>query len=335
MPVSTLNTVPTTGTEERIFEFKSNKEGAIFRYRVYSGDKLKEIRPWTLGFAKENIGWLKNYNDINEKSNKHTHKGPKQDLNEGPGEGNYIFYLRGLDPAGNEDLIYVEGRNMHTWRYVPDPPAGLIVLIFCVLLVIACYVGYEYHKYARAMALERYAIKRIRRKFKGMMADGVDRDVKSMHKKAQKGKKKSKKKKKKDKKKGKDGKRAKSGGGKKSSKKKKKDKKKGKKGKKDDKKKKKKAKSDSGKKDDSKKKKKKKVSSEDAKKQRTKGEGRKLKEKAKEKAKDKKKDKKDKKDKDKKKKPKTDKEKKKAMEKRKKEKRNKQRGTSPERKKRQ
>mmetsp|Transcript_17304 Transcript_17304/g.22471 ORF Transcript_17304/g.22471 Transcript_17304/m.22471 type:complete len:665 (+) Transcript_17304:1263-3257(+) len=201
MPVSTLNTVPETGTSERIFEFKSNKEGAVFRYRVYSGDKLKEMRPWTLAYNQENIGWLKNYNDIGEKSNKHTHKGPEQRLNEGPGDGNYIYYMRGVDPAGNEDLLYVEGRNMHTWRYTPDPPGWLITIIFFFLFACACYIAYEYHKYARAMALERYAIKRIRRKFKGMMAEGGDRDAKAMHKKAQKGK--SKKKKKKKKKKGK------------------------------------------------------------------------------------------------------------------------------------
>jgi hypothetical protein len=56
-------------------------------------------------------------------------------------------------------------------------------------------VGYEYHKYQRAMALERYAIKRIRRKFKGMMAEGGDRDPDSLTKKAKKKGKKDKKKK--------------------------------------------------------------------------------------------------------------------------------------------
>jgi hypothetical protein len=112
MPVSTLNTKPKYGTSEQVFEFKSNKEGAIFRYRVYFGDKLIQVRPWTLAYNRENIGWLKDFNDIGEKSNKHTEKGPDQEFNEGPGEGNYIFYVRGVDPAGNEDLLYTEGRNM-------------------------------------------------------------------------------------------------------------------------------------------------------------------------------------------------------------------------------
>jgi len=43
----------------------------------------------------------------------------------------------------------------YTWRYRPADPALLISLIFCTLFTAACYVGYEYHKYQRAMALER------------------------------------------------------------------------------------------------------------------------------------------------------------------------------------
>mmetsp|Transcript_17302 Transcript_17302/g.22466 ORF Transcript_17302/g.22466 Transcript_17302/m.22466 type:complete len:160 (+) Transcript_17302:2875-3354(+) len=97
--------------------------------------------------------------------------------------------------------LFLSCGSRHTWRYTPDPPGWLITIIFFFLFACACYIAYEYHKYARAMALERYAIKRIRRKFKGMMAEGGDRDAKAMHKKAQKGK--SKKKKKKKKKKGK------------------------------------------------------------------------------------------------------------------------------------
>jgi len=209
MPLSVLNTYPASDSAETLFTFKSNKEGSVFRYRVYFGDKLKELRPWSKVFTQESVGWLKGYNDVGEVSNTHTELGKGQEENEGPGHGNYIFYLRAVDPAGNEDATYDEGRNMHTWRYSPDPPAVLISIVFITLFCFACYIGYEYHKYQRAMALERFAIKRVRRKFKGMMAEGGDRDAKSLHKKAKskKGKKgkKIKKKKKKKAKKGKDG----------------------------------------------------------------------------------------------------------------------------------
>lgn len=33
----------------------------------------------------------------------------------GPGSGTYILYVRAVDPAGNRDHMFVEGRNMHTW----------------------------------------------------------------------------------------------------------------------------------------------------------------------------------------------------------------------------
>ena len=76
-------------------------------------------------------------------------KGKRQAKNEGPGHGNYIFYLRAVDPAGNEDVAYQEGRNMYTWRYRPDPPAVLITIVFLTLFTAAAYTGYEYHKYQR------------------------------------------------------------------------------------------------------------------------------------------------------------------------------------------
>jgi hypothetical protein len=199
MPLSVLETTPPSGSSETVFKFSSNKEGSFFRYRVYWGDRLRELRPWSKAWRQESVGWLKSYNDVFEKANTHTELGKDQDSvgggNAGPGHGNFIFYLRAVDPAGNEDLLYSEGRNMYTWRYTPDPPAFLITFVFLGLFTTLCYVGYEYHKYQRAMALERYAIKRIRRKFKGMMAEGGDRDPDSLTKKAKKKGKKDKKKK--------------------------------------------------------------------------------------------------------------------------------------------
>ena len=82
------------------------------RYRVYWGDRLRELRHWSKVYSQEDVGWLKSYNDLGEDSNTHTPKGDGQEKNEGPGHGNYIFYLRAVDPAGNEDLRYQEGRNM-------------------------------------------------------------------------------------------------------------------------------------------------------------------------------------------------------------------------------
>ena len=137
--------------------------------------------------------------------------------------GPYRFEVRAIDPAGNKDPLLIAGRNVHKWYYIPPPPVGLIVGITFGTIFLGVVIYLEVRRRKKKRAMERYAIKRMRRKFKGVSRGGkggkkkkTNIDWREYYDEG-KGKKKKKKKKKKDKK---------GGGDDKKKKKKKKDKKK-------------------------------------------------------------------------------------------------------------
>ena len=90
----------------------------------------------------------------------------------GPGPGKYRFEVRAFDPAGNYDLIFEEGRNVHTWIYEPPLPVGLILGSILGFFAIVGGVYLEVRRRKKKAAMERYAIKRMRRKFKGVQKGG-------------------------------------------------------------------------------------------------------------------------------------------------------------------
>ena len=79
--------------------------------------------------------------------------------------------VRSIDPAGNSDIFW-SPKNVHVWIYYAPLPGTLIVGLSTgfVGLCIATYM--EYRRRKRKRAMERYAIKRMRRKFKGMQRGG-------------------------------------------------------------------------------------------------------------------------------------------------------------------
>lgn len=133
-----------------------------------------------------NVGFLKDNTDVGEeparRRNPGTNKpGPGQEWpspgerkvwpNNGRGRGRYIFYVRAIDPAGNRDNSFEEGRNMYTWLYQPAPPGWTIFLIVMAFLITGLTTFLLYRRWLRKMALERYAVKKMRRKFKEMARD--------------------------------------------------------------------------------------------------------------------------------------------------------------------
>ena len=90
----------------------------------------------------------------------------------GPGPGKYRFEVKAFDPAGNYDLIFEEGRNVHTWIYEPPLPVGLIVGSILGFFAIVIGIYLEVRRRKKKAAMERYAIKRMRRKFKGVQKGG-------------------------------------------------------------------------------------------------------------------------------------------------------------------
>ena len=155
VPEATLTTKPTTETSEQLFTYAADEEGCVFQYRMFklSEDDLayeEVVRNWTDSLELVYI----------------------QDFMLGPGPGKYRFEVRAFDPAGNYDLIFEEGRNVHTWIYEPPLPVGLIVGSILGFFAIVGGVYLEVRRRKKKAAMERYAIKRMRRKFKGVQKGG-------------------------------------------------------------------------------------------------------------------------------------------------------------------
>jgi hypothetical protein len=87
---------PRSYTTDNSFEFAGDEPGCQFEYRVWDPYNYKELKPWTPVVYRADVRWL-------------------DWRNNGPGNGLYILYVRAIDPAGNYDTTYQEGRNFHKW----------------------------------------------------------------------------------------------------------------------------------------------------------------------------------------------------------------------------
>ncbi len=87
----------------------------------------------------------------------------------------WLSQFRAIDAAGNRDLTFENRRNVYSWRYTPPLPWLLIILaiLFFIAICVAAFIYYR--KRQRRLQLERYALKRARRKLKveGCRACGV------------------------------------------------------------------------------------------------------------------------------------------------------------------
>ncbi|CAM9247287.1 unnamed protein product, partial [Ectocarpus fasciculatus] len=158
MPTVRFKTKPPSRSSVPHFRFTSDEGGVAYEYRVYDPLNYKELREWTPVVSKHSVDWL--------------------DWREGgPGNGYYSLYVRGIDPAGNRDEMYQSGRNVYTWFYESPIPWDIILgsLFGFLFLCFVCYL--EYRRRVKRAAMERYAMKRMRRKFKAMQTDQDNRQV--------------------------------------------------------------------------------------------------------------------------------------------------------------
>jgi hypothetical protein len=153
IPSTTFITKPRTQTSDQLFEFGCSdtfNSWCRYQYRILDMSEKPpvEVRHWCdsnyqLDYGQYWYGgWL-----------------PR---------GDYRLQVRAVGPSGNKESSFQEGRNQHTWTHIPIPPWALIIsMILLVLLTILAVVIYYRYK-ARKAALQRYAMKRMRRKFKRM-----------------------------------------------------------------------------------------------------------------------------------------------------------------------
>ncbi|KAG5190744.1 hypothetical protein JKP88DRAFT_352587 [Tribonema minus] len=114
---------------------------------VLAWTPMPDVLPWTPVPDSYDVGWLSRWEG-------------------GPGTGMYILYVRAVDPAGNTDFSYREGLNMHTWQYISPLPWGMILGVGFAALVLLALLYVEYRRRRKRSAMRRYAMKRMRRKFK-------------------------------------------------------------------------------------------------------------------------------------------------------------------------
>ena len=158
MPAVSITLSTHTLTPDYRFRFAADEGGCVFEYRIWDHYRYKEVRQWTPVRWFTHVDWLD------------WRKG-------GPGNGNYVLYVRAIDPAGNRDERFVLGRNMHHWRYISPTPWDIIFGCIAAFLFMAFCAYAEYRRRVKKAAMERYAMKRMRRKFKAMQRDTDGRAV--------------------------------------------------------------------------------------------------------------------------------------------------------------
>lgn len=162
---------------EDVFIVKADKEGTILEHLLLDADEHKVIRTWDKTRRRVSIRWLDFW------------------YKQGPGSGRYTFYVRSVDPAGNIDISYSR-RNMYKWKYVTALPWHIIGGTTGGFIGLCILVWLEHKRRKRKAAMERYAIKRMRRKFKRAQRDLAGRGAIDWKKQLKKDKKKDKGKKK-------------------------------------------------------------------------------------------------------------------------------------------
>ncbi|KAE8983934.1 hypothetical protein PR003_g24793 [Phytophthora rubi] len=140
-PRAQFTLVPTSGSSDTVFKFESDKLYCVFEYYVLDTVEQLVVRNWTLTLGEVDYGsWLDS--------------------------GTFRMRVRAQDPAGNVDETFEDGRNEHTWVYERPLPWGLIIGLSSVGFVLLAGFLMEWRKRRKRAAMERYAMKRMRRKLK-------------------------------------------------------------------------------------------------------------------------------------------------------------------------
>ena len=148
-PTTQFTKVPEDHSSETEFLFDSDQAGCLFEWRLIDWSDNSVEQNWTVtaettpvtspSTGKVKITWLT--------------------------KGYHRFRVRAVDAAGHRERSFREGENQHTWYYVPPIPWMLIIGILLGALAFALAVFLEIRRRRRKKAMERYAIKRMRRKF--------------------------------------------------------------------------------------------------------------------------------------------------------------------------
>ena len=157
-PLSSMLMKPLSHSTQSKFRFDSNEDGATqFEYKLFDKVERLPVTPWLRTTVNQviDVSWLDTKKD-------------------GPGNGWYTLYLRAIDPSGNRDSAYMINQNVHTWYYIQPLPWGKISLGIVTIVCALTLSYFQYRRIQRKAALERFAKRRAKRKFKlnAMSGDG-------------------------------------------------------------------------------------------------------------------------------------------------------------------
>ncbi|KAG6962323.1 hypothetical protein JG687_00007218 [Phytophthora cactorum] len=140
-PRAQFTLMPMSGSSDTVFKFESDKPYCVFEYYLLDTVEQLVVRNWTVTLGEVDFeSWLDS--------------------------GTFRMRVRARDPAGNVDETFEDGRNEHTWVYERPLPWGLIIGLSSVGLVLLIGFLMEWRKRRKRAAMERYAMKRMRRKLK-------------------------------------------------------------------------------------------------------------------------------------------------------------------------
>lgn len=149
-PLAIIVTRPETYTSDSIFRFNSNEDSAkLFEYKVVDVVERLDVTNW----IKTDIGSDVDVSWLDDKEG-------------GPGRGLYGLYVRAIDASGNKDYRYSTSTNVHIWMYIPPPPWGLIFGMTFGAVTLIGGLHFEFRRRAKKKALERYARRKMKRRFK-------------------------------------------------------------------------------------------------------------------------------------------------------------------------
>ena len=148
-PRAFITSKPVSRSPQSQFYFDSNEAGAVFEYKLMLDDGSADLTPWitTTKSIGANVDWL-------------------DDKIGGPGKGWYILYVRSVDPAGNRDTFFSTQTNVYRWYYIPPIPWGSVSGCIIAILVVIAASYYEYRRRKRRAVMQRFQLRRLRRKFK-------------------------------------------------------------------------------------------------------------------------------------------------------------------------
>lgn len=162
IPASVLTKAPSSGSYETGFEFFADERACTFEYRVWQLEQDADDN--VIPFIGSNPSLARDW----------TPRGSPLDLDDLLDSGFWRLELRAIDPAGNREELISLGRNAYEWEYVPPIPWLLIILgIFLFVSLMMAFVTW-YRRRKRRRLMERYAMKRMRKKLKAIQDGGVD-----------------------------------------------------------------------------------------------------------------------------------------------------------------